>query len=51
MSKYIVHFELDEAPPVKERTFKSKEEAQAYKAEHPEGKFATVVPLRGTFGA
>lgn len=50
MSNYIVHFELEDAPPVGERMFKSKEEAQAYKAEHPQGKFAVVVPLRGTFG-
>ena len=50
MSQYIVHFELDEAPPVRERIFKTKAEAFNYKSEHPDGKFATVVPLKGTFG-
>ena len=48
---FIVHFEnIKEAPPVSERVFEKKEQAQTYKDEHPLGKFAAVIPLRGTFG-
>lgn len=50
MKKYVVVFiDVDEETPLHERSFHSKEEALAYKHEHPKGKFASVVRSHGTF--
>lgn len=50
MKKYVVIFVgVDEETPLEERSFDNREAAKAYKHEHPNGKFASVVPLNGTF--
>lgn len=50
MKKYVVVFiGVDERTPLEERSFETREAAMAYKHEHPSGKFASVVPLSGTF--
>jgi hypothetical protein len=46
---WVVVFTHDVDVPLHERTFKDKESAAAFKAEHEHGKFATVLPMKGTF--
>lgn len=43
---FVVVFTGVDIPPV---TFETQHEAKNYKHEHEQGKFATVLPLKGTF--
>lgn len=46
---WVVVFSADVDVPLSERTFDDREAAYSYKAEHEMGKFATVLPMNGTF--